>query len=83
MSTLKELKDATNQLIANHGEDYPVAFTLWTGEDVAQVAEDVGVDVTDEDCSGVIHIIHDDLDCNDGINWNVIESAIRDFKQIP
>lgn len=49
---------------------------IWDIDDVIGVAHQQKVEITKEEAKDILAIIHDHHDANEGINWNVIESAI-------
>lgn len=48
----------------------------WGIDDVQSVAEDMDIELTDEQAERVLHIASKTFDANIGINWEVIESCI-------
>lgn len=50
---------------------------IWVVEDVLEVANDLGVTLTEDQCIEVLRMVEDDLDSEIGINWNVIRAAVE------
>lgn len=52
----------------------------WSLQDVTDLAERMGVTLTEDQTAEVLHRILHKFDANDGINWNVIEREIQYVK---
>lgn len=53
----------------------------WHTEDVMQVAEQMGIEITEEDAEWVLGDLADNFDANIGINWEVIEMALQNYQE--
>lgn len=67
------LKDAEGRLILRSD---------WWQEDVEQVAEDMGVQLSPDQVEGVMELVARCHDANIGINWEVLESAIHWYLEL-
>jgi hypothetical protein len=80
MPTVQELIDY-RQL--HYKPDDPVAYSLWTANDVRDVSEDY--DLSDQEVRGVLDWASNKEDAEVGINWEVIrfyvDEVIRERNQ--
>ncbi len=53
----------------------------WHIEDVMQVAEQMGIEISEEDAEWVLNDLADNFDANIGINWDVIEMALQNYQE--
>ncbi len=53
----------------------------WHIEDVMQVAEQMGIEITEDDAEWVLNDLADNFDANIGINWDVIEMALQNYQE--
>ncbi len=53
----------------------------WHIEDVMQVAEQMGIEITEADAEWVLNDLADNFDANIGINWDVIEMALQNYQE--
>lgn len=67
------LKDAEGRLILRSD---------WWQEDVEQVAEDMGVQLSPDQVEGVMELAARRFDANIGVNWEVLESAIQWYLEL-
>jgi hypothetical protein len=51
----------------------------WHIEDVMEVAENMGIEISEEDAEWVLNDVADNFDANIGINWDVIEMALQNY----
>jgi hypothetical protein len=51
----------------------------WHIEDVMEVAENMGIEITEADAEWVLNDVADNFDANIGINWDVIEMALQNY----
>ncbi len=56
------------------------AFILWQPADIEHKAEEMGIDITEDEVGDVLSSLDSNADCNYGITWDHIESAIQDIK---
>ncbi len=54
----------------------PVLRDDWHEEDIHSVADCMDLELTDKQVLEVMQLVAKSRDCNNGINWEVIESAI-------
>jgi uncharacterized protein YpuA (DUF1002 family) len=54
----------------------PVIIDRWNADDIQSVAENMDIDLTDDQVLEIMQIIVSSHDANFGINWDVIGSAI-------
>ena len=50
---------------------------IWCVEDVLETANELGHTLTEDQACEVLAMVEDDIDCEIGINWNVIRSAVQ------
>jgi len=50
---------------------------IWCVEDVFDAASELGVTLTEDQGCEVLGIVEDEIDCEIGVNWNVIRSAVQ------
>ena len=50
---------------------------IWCVEDVLDAASELGVTLTEDQGCEVLGIVEDEIDCEIGVNWNVIRSAVQ------
>ena len=50
---------------------------IWCVEDVLDAASELGVTLTEDQACEVLGIVEDEIDCEIGVNWNVIRSAVQ------
>jgi uncharacterized protein YpuA (DUF1002 family) len=55
---------------------YPVIVDKWDDDDIRSVAEDMDIELTDDQVLSVMQLIVKAHDANIGINWDAIGSAI-------
>lgn len=55
---------------------YPVIVDKWDSEDIRCVAENMDLKLNDDQVLAVMHLIVRAHDCNYGITWDAIGSAI-------
>jgi hypothetical protein len=53
---------------------------LWKDEDVKKCADDLDILLSEEDVKNIMSYLEDSFDANEGINWNVIENAIKYYQ---
>jgi len=58
-----------------------IAFSVWTTGDVIDKAENMGFKVKKSEAECVLENIHGDQTASQGINWDVIEWAIREYME--
>lgn len=59
------------------GEDNVFAVPIWKASDIEEYAlDEMDIELTSEEISTVLHSLHTNHDSSQGINWDVIESAI-------
>lgn len=51
---------------------------IWDIRDVYTVAEDDGIDITDEQARGVLAAIYKNQDANEGITWDTIRNELSE-----
>ena len=51
----------------------------WSTNDVLSRAEDMGVEITEEQGDEILQSVFDNHDATIGVNWEVIEFHIEDF----
>ena len=49
---------------------------IWCVEDVLDAASELGVTLTEDQACEVLGIVEDEIDCEIGVNWDVIRSAV-------
>lgn len=62
-------------LIKNENDKWVIRDD-WHESDVQDVAENMGLALTDEQVFKVMQVVVNAFDANEGINWDSIESAI-------
>ena len=58
--------------------DGTIIADIWHDEDVRSRAEDMGVDITEEQIKEVLSCVHRKADANIGINWDTIDYWIEE-----
>jgi hypothetical protein len=66
------------QHLQSYRQDMPCAYSFWTPDDVKTAAHQKCVSLEEDEIKQVLSNVHENQDCNTGINWFVIESAIDD-----
>ena len=56
------------------------AFILWQPVDVKLKAKELGIDITEDEVVYILDSLDSHADCNYGITWDHIESAIQNIK---
>jgi hypothetical protein len=51
----------------------------WHIEDIKMQGENMGFELSDDDCFQIMEMIADSFDANLGINWDVIDCAINEY----
>ena len=69
---LKEDKERIRKAIDKYFED-KIAIT-WSIEDVICLAEEDGLEITDDEALDVLHSCLHKHDANEGINWNTLRN---------
>lgn len=68
------------QRLASFAEDEQIAVAIWCREDVIGYAKDFDLDLSPEGADVILDRIHRKHDASIGINWNVLEVYILDYK---
>lgn len=63
----------------NYGLKDNIAYDIWTEDDVNEQAENMNIELTDDEIVKVLDMVNSSKDANVGINWDVIDSTINDF----
>ena len=50
---------------------------IWCVEDVLDAASELGITLTEDQACEVLGIVEDEIDCEIGVNWDVIRSAVK------
>jgi len=64
--------------LQSYRQDMPCAYSFWTPEDVKTAVHQKCVFLEEDEIKQVLSNVHENQDCNTGINWLVIESVIDD-----
>ena len=54
----------------------------WATQDILAVAENMTIQLTEQEADKILESMQKYYDAEFGINWGVIESYIQDFKQL-
>lgn len=73
---MPEMQDAAKKALMSCWNDK--IADVWSCEDVRTQADE---ELSDEDCMLILRRIHGDHDASVGINWDVIETYIEEFRQ--
>lgn len=73
------IKEYIKYLEDNYDCDTEIINVIWLGDDVRQHAEDLGIEITDEQVTQVIKWLERKFDSDSGINWDTIEFAINEI----
>jgi len=74
------VKDFIEYLKNNYNPNDNIAYDIWCKEDVEAVAKDLEIELTEDELDIIINRIDKYKSAEEGINWYVIESHIRDIK---
>ena len=77
MSTVREAIER----LQRYDLDAHVAMPLWTAVDVLGLAQDRGINLTDQQADEILDYIERHHDAEIGINWDVIDANL-DFVEI-
>lgn len=55
------------------------AFIIWGTEDIQQKAQELGFELTEDQCIEVIQDLKNNQDCNHGITWEHLETGISNL----
>ena len=67
--------------IIKHNEDGLYLSDNWYIADVHNAAEGMGITVTDDEAEDVLISIAESFDANIGINWEVFEYYLADYRK--
>ena len=78
MSTVKELKE---QLEKYYNDDDYICTIIWQVDDVKMQAENMDMEVTDEECEEILSLLEHKHDACYGISWDTIDFCLQDLKR--
>lgn len=56
-----------------------ICMHYWQVGDVIGKAEEMGVDITNEEAQEILDEIEDNIDCDLGVSWTTLRAGIEDF----
>ena len=74
MPTVKELK---RHLDTFYPDDEVIAYDLWLKGDVADLARQLNIEITEEQVTNVLESMNRQKDSSIGMNWDVVETHIK------
>jgi len=78
MSTLNHLKAKIESMIAEQGENAPIAYSLWQTGDVTCEADEMGVrPLSDDEVADVLASVMKWDSSEEGITWDSIRESIN------
>ena len=66
------------ETLKKRNQNEVIAFGIWTKKDIKKVAESNNIDLKSDDASDIMEVLTEDFDPLEGINEDVILSAIDD-----
>lgn len=70
-----KIKDLMNHL-KQYDPELDCAYSLWIPDDVIETAQNLGVNISNEQIEEVLYIVNESHDANYGISWQTLEYAI-------
>jgi hypothetical protein len=76
---MTQVKTIIQDLTENHNPNEHLMISSWTVGDIQGQADDIGVELSDDEAVEVMEYIGGRMDACVGINWDVITKAIQDL----
>jgi len=74
-----QVKTIIQDLTENHNPNEHLMISSWTVGDIQGQADDIGVELSDDEAIEVMEYIERYFDACVGINWDVISNAITEL----
>ena len=77
MSTVKELKEH----LESFNDDDIIAYDIWQIENVKHYCDNMGIEISADQCENVIYNMEQGKDANDGITWDILGFYVQEEKR--
>ena len=66
--------------LKDDADDTPIAWAIWQVEDVEWRAADMGIEVSYEECAGILDAMNADQDATTGMSWDTIDYFLDELR---
>jgi len=66
--------------LKDDADDMPIAWAIWQVEDVEWRAADMGIEVSKEECAGILGAMNDNHDATNGMSWDTIDYWLDELR---
>lgn len=74
------IKELIKHLVDNYNLNDSISYNIWSVGDIEAVADDIGVELTEDEKIEIVNRIEKYKSAETGTNWGVIVSHIRDLE---
>jgi len=74
------VKELIKHLVDNYNLNDSISYSIWSVDDIKAAADDIGVELTEDEKIEIINRVEKYESAEVGTNWDVIISHIRDLE---